>query len=337
VPRASKASPADKPAKLPAADPSRPPHDPTLRLLQVSVEGAPIDSGFEAYDLLKAASKKGLKFVSLPGDLPAYNALRLAQRDPTLGQSSLWGIFPPDFSRRTQMTATELKAVISSNPGFDLYYCSANPELEAVYHNPWRAPAVTYPDFIELSRAFLKASGIGEAPLEATCHSALFATGNLLIATPAIWSQYVAFADQAIAKAAANLGADIARALFEEQPQSGRLTHWALIVARLPSVFLMMRQSNFQAFKIPLLNQERALNPHLRVLREMKDIGLEQRSRWHVQSWMTYRGLYLAHVMGKEWVMRHIEKVTPKSALTALPVPKVSWPYPRSFQVDTKP
>jgi hypothetical protein len=232
------------------------------------------------------------------------------------------------------MTGLELEAAIADNPGFDLYYCSANPELEAVYHNPWRSPAVTHPDFVSISRAFLTAAGLSDAPVDAVSHSSLFATGNLMVATPAVWSQYLAFVEQVMETAFGALDRALAERLYSEVPTGERMTYLALISARLLGVFLMMRNSQFRALKVPLVKQERALNPHLRVLREMKDIGLEQRSRWHLTSWGTYRGLYLAHVMGKAWVMEHIKAITPTSALTAVPVPEVSNPYPRSFQAE---
>jgi hypothetical protein len=305
-----------------------------LRLLQIAPDGKPTDAAFEAYDIRKAVEKNPVQIPALPGSLPMLNAIRLAQHDQDLRAAKLWGLLPADFTERTQLTGIELEAAIADNPGYDFYYCSANPELEAVHHNAWRSPEITHPNFVGLSRAFLNAAGVGDAPVDAISHSALFATGNLIVATPEIWTQYTAFIDRLMAAAVANLDKAQANALFNEKPIRGRMTYLALLAARLPGVFLMMKQSNFKTLKIPLVKQERGLNPHLRVLREMKDIGLEQRSRWHLTSWMTYRGLYLAHVLGKAWVMKHIDSITPKTTLTAVPIPTFNTPYPRSFQAD---
>ena len=304
-----------------------------LKLLQVSRDGTCSDPAFQPYDLKAAQRGNDTLLSSLPGALPMLNALRLAHRDTAVQQASLWGLLPRDFTQRTLLTGVELEAAIADNPGFDLYYCSANPELEAVYHNPWRSPAVTHPEFVETSRAFLTAAGLSDSPVDAISHSSLFATGNLMVATPALWSQYLAFVEKVMGTAYGALDRTIADRLYKEAPIAGRMTYLALITARLLGVFLMMRDSKFRALKVPLVKQERALNPHLRVLREMKDIGLEQRSRWHLTSWGTYRGLYLAHVMGKAWVMEHIKATTPTAALTAIPVPTISSPYPRAFPV----
>ena len=335
VPR-GKSRPVDKPARKKTASAAAAPRSSVagLQLLQVSRDGTCTDAGFQPYDLKKAPLGKDFQLRSLPASLPMLNALRIAHRDAAVQQSSHWGLLPPDFTQRTLMTGIELEAAIADNPGFDLYYCSANPELEAVYHNPWRSPAVTHPDFVSISRAFLTAAGLSDAPVDAVSHSSLFATGNLMVATPAVWSQYLAFVEQVMETAFGALDRALAERLYSEVPTGERMTYLALISARLLGVFLMMRNSQFRALKVPLVKQERALNPHLRVLREMKDIGLEQRSRWHLTSWGTYRGLYLAHVMGKAWVMEHIKAITPTSALTAVPVPEVSNPYPRSFQAE---
>lgn len=298
-----------------------------IRLLQLPIRGGVIEAPFEPYDIKKSGAKNGSKLTLLPGELPFYSALRMAQSDPSLGQSELWGLLPNDFSRRTQLSGLDLLSIISKNPGYDFYYCSANPELEALYHNAWRAPAVTHPDFIEISRAFLRAAGIGDGPIEATSHSTLFATGNLIVASPKVWKQYITFADRAISVAAEAMDRNSVSRLYGEKQQSGRMTHLALIVARLPGVFLMLKEANFRAFKIALPEQEKALNPHLRALREMKDFGLEQRSRWHLNSWLLYRGLYLSHVMGKAWVLQHIERVTPRTAITAVPTASVTSDY----------
>lgn len=74
------------------------------------------------------------------------------------------------------------------------------------------------------------------------------------------------------------------------------------------------------------------MNVHLKFLREMENFGLTHKSKWHLAAWSNYRGLYLAHVMGKAWVLEHINAITPTNLNTSMPVPYVESPYTKSIQ-----
>jgi hypothetical protein len=298
----------------------------SVRLMQLTQLGKPAEAGFEAYALpAKAQGRRA--------SLPTLEGLHALSQDATLQAAALWGLMPGDFSARTGLTAAELRAAIDANPGYDLYYCSAHPEIEAVHHNAWRAPEVTHPGFVDLCRALLKAAGLSDKPLDAISHSCLFATGNLMVATPAVWAQYLAFVDRVFNEALPNLDKATEAAIFRETPAEGRLSVLALIVARMPGLFLMLKQARFKAFKIPLPKHEKTLNPHLRFLREIKDQSLEQGSPWLATLWVNYRGLYLAHVMGKAWILKNLKGITPGTLNTALPVAQVRSPYPRTIEV----
>ena len=69
------------------------------------------------------------------------------------------------------------------------------------------------------------------------------------------------------------------------------------------------------------------MNTHLRFLRELKDLGLAQKSKWHLAAWLNYRGLYLAHVMGKDWIMKNIQHISPTDLHAAVPIAEVQNPY----------
>lgn len=286
-------------------------------------------SGDSSLKVIKPTQKAGppslakVKFLA---------ALWATSRMKTVTGLDLWGLMPADFVQRTGMSGDQLRTTIVEHPGFDLYYCSAHPEVEAVYHNPWRAPQVTHPNFIDLSRKFLRAAGLNDAPVDTLCHSTLFATGNLLVATPSFWKGYIDFVERAFDIAYSGLDATTKKEIFEEIPSPGRMTIQELIAARMMGIYLMSRGLNFKAYKIPLMNQEKSLNTHLQFLRELKDFAIENRSRWHVAAWINYRGLYLAHVMGKEWINKHIDEITPGSVKIAIPTVKVSFPYPRALQ-----
>jgi hypothetical protein len=289
-----------------------------IQLLQLTAKGQKTnDPALKAYQ----SSKGSMDFSEL------LDTLCVAQRDPSLQKSSLWGLLTPDFTKRTGLTGQELLSVIGSNPGYGLYYASAHPELEALYHNPWRSPEVTHPEFVALSRRFLKAAGLSDVPVDAISHSSLFATGHLMVGSPAFWEKYIGFVETVFRHVQKNMSPADQEKLFHEPPIPGRMSYLALIVARLLSVFLMLNNSNFRAFKIPLPEQEKAMNTHLRFLREMKDLGLQKKSKWHLAAWVNYRGLYLAHVMGKAWVLKHIQPITPTELHAAVPIAEVHNPY----------
>ena len=289
-----------------------------IQLLQLTAKGQKTnDPAFKAYQ----PSKGRMVFSEL------LDALCQAQRDPALQKSQLWGLLTPDLSKRTGLTGQDLLSVIAANPGYDLYYACAHPELEALYHNPWRSPEITHPDFVALSRRFLKAAGLSDVPVDAVSHSSLFATGHLMVASPAIWEKYVTFVETVFRQVQKNMSPADQEKLFHEPPVPGRMSYLALIIARLLCVFLMLKSSNLRAYKISLPEQEKAMNTHLRFLREMKDLGLQEKSKWHLAAWVNYRGLYLAHVMGKAWVMKHIQPITPTELHAAVPIAQVHNPY----------
>lgn len=321
VPAAKKAAAKPKTSK-PAPAKTK---DSSILLLQLTTKGKKsTDPAFKAYQ----TPAGGLGYSDL------LDALCMAQRDPALQKSQLWGLLTPDFSKRTGLTGQDLLSVMGSNPGFDVYYASAHPELEALYHNPWRSPEVTHPDFVALSRRFLKAAGLSDVPVDAISHSSLFATGHLMVASPNFWAKYVAFVETVFSQVRKNMSPADQAKLFNEPPVPERMSYLALVIARLLSVFLMMKNSNFRAFKIPLPEQEKTMNTHLRFLREMKDRGLGEKSKWHLAAWVNYRGLYLAHVMGKAWVMKHIQSITPTELHAAVPIAQVHNPYATSMSTS---
>jgi hypothetical protein len=296
------------------------------------------DSGIRLLQIGNSVDSKDRVFESFNFDAGKFNysyvldGIFSAQSDATLQSSRLWGLMTADFNQRTGLDGEGLMSLIEANPGFDLYFCSAHPEVEALYHNPWITPEVTHAGFVALSRRFLKAAGLSDAPVDSISHSALFSTGHLMVATPEIWDKYLNFVKMVFERVQKNLNSDDLKALFEEKQTAGRMTYLALIVARLLSVFMMLKSSEFRAFKIPLSEQENSMNSHLKFLREMKDFGLVQKSKWHLAAWLNYRGLYLAHVMGKAWIDKHIKEITPMELHAGMPVSAVVSPYVKSIQ-----
>jgi hypothetical protein len=286
-----------------------------VRLFQVTPAGVELaDAACEPF-ALKAT-----------GVLPLVDGLRQLSLDPAVTKSPYWGLLPHDFTQRTGLTGETLRQAIAAKPGFEVYFCHAHPELEAVYHNPWLQAEVTHPNFLILAREFLKAAGLSEAPLDTITSSAHFATGHLVVATPEFWVDYLAFIDTAVAKAHAGLGKTARAALFEEPVQPGKFSYLYLIVARLLGIFLTLKDRPGKSCKL-VLPPEKDLNVHLRLLREMKDTAIVQKSRWMTACWANYRALYFAQTLGKPWMNAHMPAISPKSLRLGVPALGIDYAY----------
>lgn len=296
---------------------------PSLRLFQVKNKGqALVDPLCEPFTLPESDS------------LPLIDGMRLLSQDLTLQKSPLWGLLPADFTQRTGLDSSTLSQAIAAHPGFDLYFCHAHPELESVYHNPWLQAETTHPNFLILAREFLKAANLPDTPLDTLSHSTLFATGHLIVASPAFWVDYLAFIEKALSLARLNLGKTARAALFEEQAAPGKFSYLYLIVARLLGHFLLAKASPWKVCKLPL-PQDTALNPHLRLLREMKDSAVTQQSRWLTACWANYRALYFSQTLGKSWIANHLPAISPKTLKFGPANTGIDYAYPRTTEDAT--
>ena len=293
---------------------------PALRLFQVKLKGQSLTDPFCEPFTLPAS-----------GTLPLIDGMRLLSQDPALQNSPLWGLLPADFTQRTGLNSSTLGEAIAARPGFDVYFCHAHPELEAVYHNPWLQAETTHPNFLLLAREFLKAAGLSDAPLDTLSHSSLFATGHLIVASPAFWADYLAFIDKALTMALLNVGKTARNALFEEQTPPGKFSYLYRIVARLLGHFLLAKASPWKACKLAL-PQDATLNPHLRLLREMKDTAVTQQSRWLTACWANYRALYFAQTLGKGWMANNLPAISPKTLKFGPANNGIDYAYPRTTE-----
>jgi hypothetical protein len=295
--------------------------EPTLvQLFQVTPSGVNLaDAACEPFALKNA------------GVLPLVDGLRQLSLDPAVRTSPHWGLLPHDFTQRTGLTGEALREAIAAKPGFQVYFCHAHPELEALYHNPWLQAEVTHPNFLLLAREFLKAAGLSDAPLDTITSSAHFATGHLVVATPEFWDDYLAFVDTAVAKANAGLGKTARTALFEQPLQAGKFSYLYLIVARLLGIFLTLKDRPGKSCKL-VLPTEKDLNVHLRLLREMKDAAIVQKSRWMTACWANYRALYFAQTLGKPWMKTNLPAISPKSLRMGAPPLGIDYAYPHTTE-----
>jgi hypothetical protein len=247
-----------------------------------------------------------------------------------LAKPGVWGLLPHDFERRTGMGTEQFKAAIKANPGHDVYYCSAHPDLECLHVNPWYSAEVNHPGFVALCRRVFEAVGLPPAVLDAHCHSSLFATGQLMAATPAFWDAYLKYVDAFLHKAQQQLDPATKAALFNEKPQPGRLSKLFLLVARLLGLMLMGQVRSptpWKAFKVELQPQGQPLNHALALLREMRDRASQQKDGWLADCWQQFRNLYLLEVMGKPWVQKHLPAITPSHRQLWPAVPQLVYPY----------
>ena len=298
------------------------PHAPDLAQLDPELEPLQLDLGDNPY--------------------PEVASHRLVQRDPTVRQCALWGVLAADFATATGLDGAALKAILASQPGYDAYFCNPSPEHEAAYHNPWLQGAALYPDFATLSREFLNAAGLGAELVEALTPSRLFGTSQCLVATPAFWDAYLAFVQSTLSAADRKLN-KTARAMLNMRPvapagASPAPSYLHLVLERLFSVFLMMPDSaRFKACKYPLPAREQALDVHLRLLREMKDLALAQNSFWEAACWANYRTLYLMQVHPRDWLQKNLAMLTPTTLRFGLPVVDIHYPFVPSHQALSAP
>lgn len=258
--------------------------------------------------------------------------LAFKQIQQSLGPKStaVWGLLPHDFERRTGLSTEQFQAAIKAQPGHDVYFCSAHPDLECLHVNPWYGPEVTHPGFVALCRKVFTAVGLPTSLLDARCQSSLFATGQLMVATPAFWQAYLNYVESFLVKARNQLDPAARAELFNEKPVAGRLSKLYLLVARLLGLMLMGQLRSptpWKACKVELQPKGQPLNHPLALLREMKDRACATSDAWLADCWQQTRNLYLLEVMGKPWVQKHLAAISPQASTLWPAVPELHYPY----------
>ncbi len=257
-------------------------------------------------------------------------------REPSLQKVGLWGAFSEAFTERTGLSGAALRAEIEANPGFDVYFCNPYPETEALYHNLWIQGEVAHPNFIHLSREFLKAGGLSETLVDALYPSRLFASCNYFVATPPFWNAYLAFVESVVRRADETLSEPLRAQLASKEADARGLHHGSsylrFILERLFSIFLMVEGATWRGYKIPLPAAEKRMNVHLRLLREMRDLAIVQKSYWQAACWANYRTLYLTQIHDRAWLQRYLASITPTQLRFGLPTVEIAYPLQHSDQ-----
>ena len=276
-----------------------------LRIFQIYKEAWQrdlLDRSFIALDNMKINS-----------EMQDFEVLRQLEKSDYILGAKLWGALSWRFTERTGMTGADLIKSIESNPGFDVYYCNPAPQTEGLFHNLWLHGETAHPQFLALSQALFKTLGLPEQYLTSIVPSEHFATANYFIGTPKFWAAYIPWIINLFNTANKKLPPAIRDLMHSKtaDPRDKEATYVPFLIERLFPIFLMTAGKNLKTFKIALPKPEAALNVHLKLLREMKDVAVKTKSAWLAACWVNYRNLYLTQVNGKEWCLKYLRQITP--------------------------
>lgn len=278
-----------------------------LRIFQIYYEPEQrqqLDSAFEPYDNAGDNSP-----------LLEFNVFRKLHKSDLVKGAELWGAVSWKFTQKTGLTGTDLRAVIASNPGHDVYYCNPYPECEALYHNLWLQGETSHPNFLVLCQEFFEVAGISLDNTKAFVPSNLFAASNYFVASPKFWAAYLKFVGDAIAKAEAGMSKTAKAMIYSSAADRigvhAGASYLPFIVERLFAVFLAENQGAFSAYKYSLPVKEESLNVHLKLLRQMKDLAIKNKSLWLATCWVNYRNLYMSNSYGADWCRKYLKNITP--------------------------
>ena len=278
-----------------------------LRIFQIHYQPeqvAQLDPAFEAYDN-----------TDDPSPLLEFNVFRKLHQSDLVKGAELWGALSWKFTQKTGLSGADLRGIIASKPGHDVYYCNPYPELEAQYHNLWLQGETAHPNFLVLCQEFFEVTGIRLDHLKAFVPSNLFTASNYFVASPRFWAAYMNFVEDAIAKAESRMS-KTARAMIYSSAADrigvhAGASYLPFIVERLFAVFLAEHEKEFSAYKFALPAKEEGLNVHLKLLRQMKDLSVKNKSLWMATCWVNYRNLYMSNSYGADWCRKYLKNVTP--------------------------
>ncbi len=241
-----------------------------------------------------------------------FNRLFLSKH---VKDTALWGALSWRFTEKTGLSGMDLLGLIEANPGYDIYFCNPYPKLEALFHNLWVQGETAHPDFLRLSRAFLEAAGLPGEEVDLIWPSGVYSAANYFVGSPRFWETYLRFVGAAIRNAEKNLPPKIKQQLHSTEADDRGLhagsSYMPFIVERLFPLFMRTAGKDLKRFKLPLALPEEDMDVHLRMLRQMKDVGHNTRSPWMVACWANYRSLYFTQLHGAPWTQKYLRLITP--------------------------
>jgi hypothetical protein len=249
------------------------------------------------------------------GPLREFEVFERLAADDGVQLSPLWGAVSWKFFAKTGLSGEALAQVVHEHPGCDLYYCNPSPEHEALFANFWHQGQTAHPGMRELCQAVFAAAGVAAGEFDAVMPSSAFSSCNYFVAGPAFWHSYLPFVRGIIDRATAGLPEATRRTLESSVADPRNLhagaSYWPFIIERLLPLYLRGPGAGLKTHKIPLATAEARLNPHLRRLREMKDVAHRTRSQWLYSCWLHFRNLYLLQTAGRDWCTRHLPQLNP--------------------------
>lgn len=244
-----------------------------------------------------------------------FEVFRKLAKSRLVEGASLWGALSWKFGEKTGMRGEELRQVIAAHPGHDVYYCNPFPELEGLYHNLWLHGETAHPNFLLLCQEFFEAAGLEPRALTAFTPSKYFASANYFIASPKFWQSYLAYIERIVSKAEKGLSKTARSMILSAEADRigvhGGASYLPFMVERLFGLFLATEGSAFSAYKVALPAKEAALNVHLNLLRQMKNVATEGHSLWMATCWVNYRNLYMSNQYGSAWCKKYLKSITP--------------------------
>ena len=88
-------------------------------------------------------------------------------------------------------------------------------------------------------------------------------------------------------------------------------SYMPFIVERLFGVYLSQVSEKCKIQKFSCEQQEKKMNVHLRLLRQMKDVAISSKSLWLATCWVNYRNVYMQQLHGADWCKRYLREITP--------------------------
>lgn len=249
------------------------------------------------------------------GPLREFEVFERLAADEGVQLAPLWGAVSWKFFAKTGLSGEALAQAVHEHPGCDLYYCNPAPEHEALFANFWHQGQTAHPGLRELCQAVFAAAGLPAGEFDAVMPSSAFSSCNYFVAGPAFWRSYLPFVRGIVDRAVAGLPEATRRTLDSSAADPRQLhagaTYWPFIIERLLPLYLRGPGAGLKLHKIALPMAEARLNPHLRRLREMKDVAHRTRSQWLYSCWLHFRNLYLLQTAGRDWCTRHLPQLNP--------------------------
>jgi hypothetical protein len=249
------------------------------------------------------------------GPLREFEVFERLAADEGVQLSPLWGAVSWKFFAKTGLSGEALAQAVHDHPGCDLYYCNPSPEHEALFANFWHQGQTAHPGLRDIGQAVFAAAGVAPGEFDLVMPSSAFSSCNYFVAGPAFWRSYLPFVRNIVDRATADLP-EATRLALESSVADPRNLHagasyWPFIIERLLPLYLRGPGAGLKTHKIVLPTAEARLNPHLRRLREMKDVAHRTRSQWLYSCWLHFRNLYLLQTAGRDWCTRYLPQLNP--------------------------